>query len=135
MPARANDSLKYASRAVRDKFRKEESGRASPAPTEIEGGEVKSPLQKMPESGFDLVGGGVPGDGGSAEVGLVGHVASQRGVVAEDSVFRDLLMVARPLKKPPEVRFLFIPGSAAIVEALRDGLLAGFGIVLLVPLF
>src|SRR5258708_37591111 len=29
------------------------------------------------KSGFDLVGGGVPGDGAFAEIGLVGHVAGQ----------------------------------------------------------
>src|SRR5438132_7336830 len=84
-------------------------------------------------SGFDLVGGSVPGDGGSAEMGLVGHVASQRGVMTEDGVFSDLLMVARALEKSPEVRFFFIPGSAAIAESLPDGFLAGLGVVLLVP--
>ena len=35
--------------------------------------------------GFDGGGGGVPSDGGSAEVGFIRHVASQRGVVAEES--------------------------------------------------
>src|SRR6266446_433466 len=85
-------------------------------------------------SGLDLVGGGVPGDGGSAEIGLVGHVAGQRGVVAEDGVFGDLLMVARALEKSPEMRFFFVPGSAAIVEAFGDWFLAGLGMMLLVPL-
>src|SRR5713226_10112810 len=85
--------------------------------------------------GFDLVGGGVPGDGGLAEIGLVGHVAGQRGVVAEDGVFGDLLVVAHALEKSPEVRFFFVPGSAAIVEAFSDGFFAGLGVVVLVPLF
>src|SRR5438309_1695387 len=44
-------------------------------------------------------------------------------------------MVARALEKSPQVRFLFVPGSAAIVEAFGDWFLAGLGIVLLVPLF
>src|SRR5260370_23672462 len=86
------------------------------------------------QSGFDLVGGGVPGDGGLPEIRLVGHVARERGVVAEDGVFGDLLVVARPLEKSPEVRFFFVPGSAAIVETFRDGFLAGLGVVLRVPL-
>src|SRR5260370_13028081 len=84
-------------------------------------------------SGLDLVGGGVPGDGGIAEIGLVGHVAGQRGVVAEDGVFGDLLVVAHALEKSPEVRFFFVPGSAAIGESLPDGFLAGLGVVVLVP--
>ena len=43
---------------------------------------VKKPL------GLDGAGSGVPGDGDTAaEVGLVGHVAGKRGVVAEDGVF------------------------------------------------
>src|SRR5439155_87432 len=82
---------------------------------------------------LDRVGVRVPIDGALAEIGFVGHVAGQRGVVTEDSVFDDLLMVARALEESPEVRFFFVPGSAAIVEALGDGLLAGLGIVLLVP--
>ena len=84
--------------------------------------------------GFDLVGGGVPGDGGSAEIGLVGHVASQRGVVAEDGVFGNLLMIASALEKSPEVGLFSVPGFAAIAESLPDGFLAWLGIVLLVPL-
>jgi len=69
-----------------------------------------------------------------AEIGLVGHVAGQRGVVAEDGVFGDLLMVcARPGKISRDEAF-FVPGSAAIVEAFRDGFLAGLGVVLLMPL-
>src|SRR5260370_1428597 len=73
-------------------------------------------------------------DGSLPEIRLVGHVASQRGVVAEDGVFGDLLMVSHALEKSPEVRFFFVPGSAAIVEAFRDGFFAGFGVVFLVPL-
>src|SRR5437764_8346909 len=82
---------------------------------------------------LDRVGGRVPIDGALAEIGFVGHVAGQRRVVTEDSVFGHLLMVARALEKSPEVRFFLVPGSAAIAESLLDGLLAGLGIVLLVP--
>ena len=59
-------------------------------------------------------------------------MAGQRGVVAEDRVFGDLLMVSSALEESPEVRFFLIPGSAAITESLLDGLFAGLGIVLLV---
>src|SRR6267143_1548040 len=93
-----------------------------------------APTKGITELGFDLAGGGVPGDGGVAEIGFVGHVAGQRGVVAEDGVFGDLLMVSHALEKSPEVRFFFVPGSAAIAESLPDGLPAGLGVVLLVPL-
>ena len=117
------------SRKVKENFGDEfaERGAACCAPTQIKQGEVKLRL------GLNRVRGGVPGDGGPAEIGLIGHVASERGVVAEDGVFGNLLMVARALEESPEVRFFFVPGSAAIVEALGDGLLAGLGIVLLVP--
>src|SRR6266480_7078939 len=100
-----------------------------------EGGIVPYIRSGRPEDalGLDRVGGRVPIDGALAEIGFVGHVAGQRRVVTEDSVFGDLLMVARALEKSPEVRFFFVPGSAVIVEALGDGLLAGLGIVLLVP--
>src|SRR5713226_7761593 len=82
---------------------------------------------------LDLVGGGVPGDGGFAEIGFVGHVAGEGGVVAEDGVFCDLLMIAHTLEKPPEVRFLSVPGFAAKSKSLLHRLLAGLGIVVLVP--
>jgi len=85
--------------------------------------------------GFDLVGGGVPGDGGLAEIGFVGHVAGQRGVVAEDGVFGDLLMIAHALEKSPEVGFFSVPGFAAKSESLLHRFLAGLGIVVLVPFF
>jgi len=39
------------------------------------GRSVLRPYKKIAKLGFDLVGGGVPGDGGVAEVGFVGHVA------------------------------------------------------------
>ena len=81
-----------------------------------------------------MVGGSVPGDGGFAEIGFVGHVASEGGVVTKDGVFGHLLMVAHPLEKTPEVWFFFVPRSATIVEAFRDGFLAGLWVVLLVPL-
>src|SRR5229473_960086 len=82
---------------------------------------------------LDLVGGGVPGDGGFAEIGFVGHVAGEGGVVAEDGVFCDLLMIAHTLEKSPEVRFLSVPGFAAKSKSLLHRLLAGLGIVVLVP--
>src|SRR6266851_4312563 len=84
---------------------------------------------------LDLVGGSVPGDGGFAEIGFVGHVAGEGGVVAEDGVFRDLLVVAHPLEKSPQVRFFIVPGIAAIGEARLEGLFAGFGVIVFVPLF
>src|SRR6266849_10949132 len=101
---------------------------------EKKGAAILRPYKRMAKLGFDLAGGGVPGDCGVAEIGFVGHVASQRGVVAEDGVFGNLLMVSHALEKPPEVRFFLVPGSAAIAEALPDGFFAGLGIVLLVPL-
>ncbi len=91
--------------------------------------------QEGPGSGFNLVGGGVPRDGGSAEIGFVGHMAGQRGVVAEDGVFGDLLVVAHTLEKSPEVRLFSVPGFAAKSESLLHRLLAWLGVVLLVPLF
>jgi len=48
-----------------------------------------------------LVGGGVPGDGAYG-IGFVGHVAGEGGVVTEDGVFGDLLMVAHALEESPE---------------------------------
>ncbi len=88
---------------------------AAGAPTYIDiEGEVRLPL------GLDRVGGGVPGDGGFAEIGFVGHMAGQSGVVAEDGVFRDLLMVTRALEKSPEVRLFFVPRSAAVGEPFCD---------------
>src|SRR6266478_9853662 len=92
------------------------------------------PYKGIMDLGFDLAGGGVPSDCGVAEIGFVGHVAGQRGVVAEDGVFGDLLMISHALEKSPEVGFFLVPGSAAIAESLPDGFLAGLGIVLLVPL-
>src|SRR5712664_3653957 len=101
---------------------------------EKRGAAVLRPYKRIAELGLDLAGGGVPGDRGVAEVGFVGHVAGQRGVVTEDGVFGDLLMVSHALEKSPEVRFFLVPGSAAIAKSLPDGFLAGLGIVLLVPL-
>src|SRR5712664_1383518 len=83
--------------------------------------------------GLDRVGGSVPSDGGFAEIGFVGHVAGEGSVVAEDSVFCDLLMIAHTLEKSPEVRFLSVPGFAAKSESFLHRLLAGLGIVVLVP--
>src|SRR6266852_3409694 len=100
----------------------------------IRGRSMLRPHRRIQRSGFDLVGGGVPGDGGFAEIGFVGHVAGQRGVVAEDGVFGDLLVVAHPLEKSPQVRFFIVPGIAAEGEALLEGFLARLGVVLFVPL-
>src|SRR5712692_8631336 len=91
--------------------------------------------KKTAASGFDLVGGGVPGDSTLAEIGFVGHMARQRGVMAEDGVFGDLLMVSHALEESPEVRLFFVPGSTAIGESLLHGFLARLGVVLLVPFF
>src|SRR5712664_4574306 len=101
---------------------------------EKKGAAMLRPYKGIAELGFDLAGGAVPGDCGVAEIGFVGHVAGQRGVVAEDGVFGNLLMVSHALEKSPEVRFFLVPGSAAVAESLPDGFLAGLGIVLLVPL-
>src|SRR5207245_4012254 len=91
------------------------------------------PCKRFRKLGFDLVGGGVPSDGGLAEIGFVGHVAGEGGVVAEDGVFSDLLVIAHALEKSPEVRFFSVPGFAAISETLFHGFLAGLGIVVLMP--
>src|SRR6266567_7545362 len=87
------------------------------------------------KSGFDLVGGGVPGDGAFAEIGFVGHVAGQGSVVAEDGVFGDWLAVAHALKEFPEMRLFFVEGNATIGESLGDGFFAGLGVVVFVPFF
>src|SRR5882724_7989431 len=100
---------------------------------EKRGAALLRPYKRIAELGLDLAGGGVPSDRGLAEVGFIGHVAGQRGVMAEDGVFGNLLMVSHALEKSPEVRFFLVPGSAAIAESLLDGLLAGLGVVLLVP--
>src|SRR6266850_973941 len=100
---------------------------------EKKGAAMLRPSRRMAKLGLDLAGGAVPGDRGVAEVGFVGHVAGQRGVVAEDGVLGNLLMVSHALEKSPEVRFFLVPGSAAIAESLPDGFLAGLGVVLLVP--
>src|SRR5260370_26304656 len=74
-----------------------------------------------------------PGGGGFAEVGFVGEVAGQGGVVAEDYVLDVGLAGAYGVEVGPHVRFLFVPGDAAEGEALQAGLFAGSRIVLLVP--
>src|ERR1700752_3289373 len=68
-----------------------------------------------------------------AEVGFVGHVTSQRGVVSEDRIFGNAAVVAHGLEKRPQVRLQLIPGNAAEGETFRVGLFAGSGIVLFVP--
>src|SRR5467141_1511334 len=91
------------------------------------------PHRRIQRSGFDLVGGGVPGDGGLAEIGFVGHVAGQRGVVAEDGVFGYLLAIPHALEVLPEMRFFLVPGDAAISEPFGDRFFAGLGVMILVP--
>src|SRR2546425_923748 len=85
-------------------------------------------------SGFDLAGGCVPGHGRAAEIRFVGHVARQRGVVAESGVFRHRLAVLHALEKFPEMRFFLVPGDPAIRESFGDGFFAGLRIVLRMPL-
>src|SRR5260370_33014779 len=85
----------------------------------------------VPRLGFDFF--AAPGRGGSAEIGFVGEVAGQRGVVAEDYVLDVGLAGAYGVEVGPHVRFLFVPGDAAEGEALQAGLFAGSRIVLLVP--
>src|SRR5882724_226488 len=80
--------------------------------------------------GFNLAGGGVPGDRGAAEIGFVGHVASQRGVVAEDGILGHLLMVLGALEEFPEMWLNFVPRDALVRESFRERLLAGGGIML-----
>src|SRR5260370_32434248 len=86
----------------------------------------------VPRLGFDFF--AAPGRGGSAEIGFVGEVAGQRGVVAADYVVDVGLGGAYGVEVGRHVRFLFVPGDAAEGEALQAGLFAGSGIVLLVPL-
>src|SRR5215472_13798 len=88
-------------------------------------GQGEKVANKAKGSGFDGVGGSVPGDHGPSEVRFVGHVARERGVVAEDGVFGDLLMVAHTLEESPQVRFFLVPGSGTEVVSLADRFLAG----------
>src|SRR2546430_17695925 len=68
-----------------------------------------------------------------AEIRFVGHVAGQRGVVAENGVFGYLLAVPYALEVLPEMRSFLVPGDAAISEPFGDGFLAGLGVMILVP--
>src|SRR6266702_271721 len=90
--------------------------------------------QERTVSGFDLAGGGVPGHGRAAEIRFVGHVAGQRGVVAENGVFRHRLAVLHALEEFPEMRFFLVPGDPAIRESFGDGFFAGLRVVLRMPL-
>src|SRR6266568_1289803 len=85
-------------------------------------------------SGFDLAGGGVPGHGRAPEIRFVGHVAGQRGVMAEDGVLRRRLAVLHALEEFPEMRFFLVPGDPAIRESFGDWFFAGLRIVLRMPL-
>src|SRR5260221_14569442 len=85
-------------------------------------------------SGLDTAGGGVPGDGGAAEVGFVGHVAGEGGVVAEDHVFDDRLSGANVLEEIPEVRADIVVGITLVGVGFDERFLTGSNVVLGVPL-
>src|SRR5215472_2193522 len=85
--------------------------------------------------GLDGAGASVPGDGyAAAEIGLVGHVAGQRGVVAENGVFRERLAGFDRREKRPQVRLHVVKVIALISVILEERLLADLRIVFLVPL-
>src|SRR5690242_7320629 len=86
-------------------------------------------------SRLDGAGGGVPGDGdAAAEIGLVGHVACQRGIVAEDSVLRKRLARFDGTEKRPEVRAHVVKVVAFVDVIFEERLLADLRIVLRMPL-
>src|SRR5260370_1680209 len=86
----------------------------------------------VPRSGFYFL--AVPSGDGFAEIGFVGHVAGQRGVVAEDDVFDVGFARAHGVEVGPHVRFLFVPGNAVEGHALQAGFVRRFGVMLFVPL-
>jgi len=51
----------------------------------------------------------VPVHGNLSEVGFIGHVAGQSGVVTEDSVFHYRLAAAHRLKEIPQMRLFVVP--------------------------
>ena len=65
----------------------------------------------------------VPGGGRVAEVGFVGHVAGERGVVAEDGVFGDRAVLADGFEESVEVRLQVVPGIAREGEPIRASVL------------
>src|SRR5882757_3387639 len=81
--------------------------------------------------GFDFF--AVPSGNGFAEVGFVGQVTGQRGVVAEDYIFDIGLAGAHGLEVGPHVRLLLVPRDAAERQTLQSGFFGGLGIVLFVP--
>jgi hypothetical protein len=83
---------------------------------------------------FDLRRGRVPGDWGFAEVGFVGHVAGEGGIVAEQGVLGNSLAAADGLEISPKVGALVVPGIALIAVGLGNGFFAGCRIVFRVPL-
>src|SRR5450432_4131643 len=85
-------------------------------------------------SALDGAGGLVPHGGKLAEEGFVGHVAGQRGVVAEDDVLGDWLARTNRLEIIPQMRLQIVEGITGIGEAFGNRLLAWDWIVLLVPL-
>src|ERR1700747_3012438 len=83
--------------------------------------------------GFYGAGRCVPGDRRVTEVGFVGHVAGQGGVVAADRVFDDRLSGADVLEEIPEVRADVIPVVSFIRVGLAERLLANLRVMLCVP--
>src|SRR6202042_1407447 len=77
----------------------------------------------------------IPRCGCVTEKGFVCHVTRERGVMAEDGVFRDVAVGADRLEKIPDVRFQLIPRCARVRKSFERRLLAGFRIILLMPLF
>jgi hypothetical protein len=65
----------------------------------------------LARSGFDLF--AVPSSGGLAEIGFIGQVTGQRGVVPENDVFNVRLASANRFEIGPHVRLLLVPGNAA----------------------
>src|SRR5438270_2755173 len=67
----------------------------------------------------------VPVHGNLSEVGFIGHVAGQSGVVTEDSVFHYRLAAAHRLKEIPQMRLFVVPLIAAVRDTLQGWLFAG----------
>src|SRR5215472_3364096 len=95
---------------------------------------ISSPSQLR--SGLDGAGGAVPGDRDTAaEIGLVGHVAGQSGVIAEDGVFDDRLARLDRREEVPKVRLHVVKIVALKGVILTHRLFAHRRIMLLMPLF
>ena len=81
-----------------------------------------------------MVGRGVPGDRGVAEVGFIGHVTGQRGVVAEDSVLSERLARFDGTEERPKVRADVVKIVALVDVGFGERFLADLCVVLGVPL-